>query len=86
MAIGHCDRRPLDRFAAAVGIGNVTGPYTQKQAKPNWREHYSWQVYGSRAEQVFGKLRPFLSDPKIEQYERVRKEANDGDGNLSGDG
>lgn len=72
VAIGHVDRRPLDRFLAAVGVGSVTGPYDHNTKKnPKWRPHYTYQAYGDKAIKVLDALWPYLSAPKREQAERV---------------
>jgi hypothetical protein len=71
IAIGHVDRRPLDRFRAAVRAGNVTGPYDyNKKKNPKWACHYPYQAYGANAAWVMEQLRDFLSEPKLEQWER----------------
>ena len=60
------DRRPLDRFARALGgnVGGPYGPYGKGCAM------YRWQATGKRAKEVMDLLWPFLSDPKKEQYVR----------------
>lgn len=73
LRIGHVDPRPLERFAAAVGVGRVNGPYEQKGGGGKWSPHYAWQVAGSKAEFVFSQLVPFLSPAKVEQYDRVKE-------------
>jgi hypothetical protein len=67
--VAHCEPQPLRRFADAVGLGNVTGPNAQKN--PAWSPYYSWQLAGSRAEQALERLRPFLSEPRLEQWARA---------------
>jgi DNA-directed RNA polymerase specialized sigma24 family protein len=60
--VSQKDRRPLDRFYAAIGVGRVTGPY----------EHdiHTWQVGGnSGARRALDLLWPYLSQPKREQAE-----------------
>jgi len=73
--VGQTDPRPLERFAAAVGVGKVNGPYgpyPRKGRANTWKPMYAWQVGGRKAEQVFDLLRPFLSEPKREQYAAVK--------------
>jgi hypothetical protein len=65
LSVSQQDRRPLDRFAKAVGTGNVRGPYTGK-ARP--KPLYFWTSAGTRATFVMTQLWPFLSDPKKEQF------------------
>jgi hypothetical protein len=61
------DRRPLDRFLSAVdGLGTIGGPYERDGMKHRYR------VSGVAAEQVLEWLRPWLSEPKLEQDARVR--------------
>lgn len=71
--LAQTDRRPLERFAAAVGHGRVNGPYTHTKGEGRWSDFYTWQAGGSKAEMVLAKLDPFLSAPKREQAERVRE-------------
>ena len=73
--VGQTDPRPLERFAAAVGVGKVNGPYGPyaRNGTPNtWKPMYAWQVGGRKAEAVFALLQPFLSEPKREQYDAVK--------------
>ena len=64
LIITQTDPEPLLRFAAAVGAGNVLGPYPPKaaQRKPQW----TWQV-SKEAGQVLDLLRPHLCGPKTRQ-------------------
>lgn len=64
-------REPLDRFVAAVGVGNVRGPYQVKN--PNGQPIFEWGVSGAPADLVLAGLWPFLSDPKREQVVTARK-------------
>jgi hypothetical protein len=68
MQIPQVDRRPLDRFHAAVGGLGRVGFRPRKK----WRDQWYWQV-GSfpNVEAVLALLWPFLSEPKREQAERV---------------
>lgn len=75
--VGQTDPRPLERFAAAVGAGKVRGPYGPyaRNGKPNnWKPMYAWQLGGRKAESVFATLRPYLSEPKREQYDVIKGE------------
>jgi hypothetical protein len=67
LQIAQVDRRPLDRFRAAVlEIGRVNGPYPNKglNRKPYW----SWNVTSVESGQaVIALLWRFLSGPKREQ-------------------
>lgn len=73
LRIGHVDPRPLRRFAAAVGLGNVNGPYQQKKGGGRWSDFHAWQVAGTKAEAVYIQLEPYLSEPRLEQYLRVKE-------------
>lgn len=73
MRVAQCDRRPLDRFAKVAGLGNVNGPYQHKKGEGRWSDFYTWQAAGTRAEEVFARLTPHLSEPKREQYARVKE-------------
>lgn len=72
VSVAQKDRRPLDRFVAAIGPANVRGPYTGKQklGGPTYQVTYT----GSRAEDAIALLWPYLSEPKREQIERKREE------------
>ena len=61
------DRRPLDRFVAAVGAGKVNGPYAGNRVNPI----HNWNVNSAVALGVIGRLWPYLSAPKREQALRV---------------
>lgn len=66
------DRRPLDRFLAAVGFGKIYMP----GANPN--HCYRWQVTSTRGvKQLYDILKPFLSTPKIEQFESTLQQHRD---------
>ena len=66
--VAQRDRRPLDRFCAAVGLGKVI----DRKGRGNTKPHYMWVCYTQEdIKTVFEKLWPFLSDPKKEQYERA---------------
>ena len=61
LSIPQKDIRPLKRFAAVAGCGNIG--YTS--GVPRWR------VSGRKAENVKDILWPYLSEPKREQIIRV---------------
>ena len=66
LAICQVDRRPLDRFVAAIGEGKVSGPYRAKTA--NSKPYHRVQVEGrDRVCRILTKLWPYLSAPKREQ-------------------
>lgn len=61
--LGQTDRRPLDRFRAAVGGGNVTGPYDKRNSRPM----FQWTCYTrEEVERIVNLLWPYLSEPKRE--------------------
>ena len=72
LALNQVDRRPLDRFAQILG-GSVKGPYTLKgkNVTKNASPYYALEYHN--AEEVLILLWPYLSDPKREQAERVRR-------------
>lgn len=70
LAITQADRRPLDRFRAAVDLGTVNGPYRTEKS-PYFT--YSAGVYG--VQPVIEKLWPLLSEPKREQIAKARTKA-----------
>lgn len=71
LGIAQVDRRPLDRFAATVGIGNILGPYKHK-TKPHHSPFYEWHIEGKNVKAVLELLWPFISDPKKEKWADVQ--------------
>lgn len=71
--LNNTSEQTVRRFAAAVGIGHVYGPYQYKSRhrnKPYWR----WQANNSEGHKAIQLLLPYMSDEKRQQYED-RKEA-----------
>lgn len=68
--VAQTDKRPLERFVKAVGFGNITGPYQQKNLK--WTPHFKVAYNSDRGEKLLNLLWDFLSDPKKEQAIKVR--------------
>lgn len=71
LQVAQKDRRPLDRFLAAVGTGSIRGPY------PSQGDKFFYAAQGKDAEAALDVIRPFLSEPKREQESRVRKRLTD---------
>jgi DNA-directed RNA polymerase specialized sigma24 family protein len=70
MAVNLIDPEPLRRFADAVGINKVLGPYPDLRSRrrsPIWR----WQASGGDAEDVYALLKPYLCSIKRLQAERA---------------
>ena len=64
------DRRVLDRFAAALGLGRVTGPRTRRN--PKWRPMYVYQVGGFPITQaIMAMLWRWMSPVKREQFAKA---------------
>ena len=75
IAITQVDRRPLDRFAEAVGVGKVYGPYLR--VKGNRQPVFLFQTSTFQSTQaVVAKLWTFLSRPKQEQAAAVLRSYN----------
>lgn len=71
LAIVQTDREPLERFARAVGVGRINGPYTRK-GFPDRKPQFTYQVASiAGVQSVFDILRPYLCTPKIEQLEQA---------------
>lgn len=62
VAISQKDRRPLVRFAQALGLGSVP-------TKPAKNGMYHWRAAGPTARAALELLLPRLSEPKREQAE-----------------
>lgn len=74
LTVAQADRRPLDRFAAAVGVGAVRGPY--KQRYKNGKPYYVFSVSAhTRVQAIIALLWKFLSEPKREQARAALVEA-----------
>lgn len=65
-ADGDACPETLLHFARAVQAGRLYGPYATR-GKPIYR----WTAVGAEAALAIGRLWPFLSRPKREQYQRV---------------
>jgi len=68
-SVAQVDRRPLDRFLAAVGLGVVGGPYLLGK---NPRPVFFYRARKREVDTVIERLWPFLSEPKREQINYVR--------------
>jgi hypothetical protein len=66
--ISQCDREVLDRFAEAVGLGNVNGPYSR--GNPKWRDYYTYGVQGQKVKVVAKQLWPYLGKVKKRQFKQ----------------
>ncbi len=65
--ISQVDRRPLDRFVKAVGVGNIRELVrSAKFAKPGVT-YYEIRWWSNQAKQVLDIMWPYLSEPKKEQ-------------------
>ena len=71
--IAQVDRRVLDRFQAAVGYGNVLGPYTHKNK--NAQPYYIWRVEGvPHLNKIRDILSPYLGEVKLAQIDKALEE------------
>ena len=72
---GQVDRRVLDRFRSAVGVGKVYGPYAPRH--PGHSPYCYYRATGAEpTRQVYELLAPYLSEAKQEQAEKALKETN----------
>lgn len=65
--IGQIHPEVLERFARAVGHGQVTGP-RKVGDNPNWQDLWSYQIGGEPAILVMNLLWPYLSTVKRIQF------------------
>lgn len=72
-SVKQVERVPIDRFSAAIRIGRVRGPYLP--SNPNGRPCYEWGASGTRALAAIEQLRPYLSQPKLDQIDQAIAEA-----------
>lgn len=72
MSVSQSEITTLKRFKKAInGIGHINGPY---QYKPNRRPYWTWSVSCKSARETFKLLKPYLSQPKKDQYKVVYAE------------
>jgi len=71
LTITQKDRRPLDRFREAVGVGSVT--QRQPDAQHDYGMYALQVVKRAGVHQIIWLLWPWLSEPKREQIERACK-------------
>ena len=70
VTVAQTEPTTLHRFAAAVGLGKVRGPY-RVGSNPRWAQAWYWSVEGpERVGQVLDILWPYLSEPKRQQIEK----------------
>lgn len=68
--INQVGREVLDRFAAAVGVGKVLGPYWSYRGGLRFaRSVFSYSACGADALTVVRQLYPLLSGPKRAQID-----------------
>lgn len=67
LAITQADRRPLERFRAAVSLGTVGGPYRLEKSP-----YFTYRAGVYEVQPVIEKLWPLLSEPKREQIAMAR--------------
>lgn len=71
--IGQADRRVLDRFQGAVGVGKVYGPRAHKN--PRARPMYEWKAWTPTSfHLVMWLLWPWLSEIKRMQFHQASEE------------
>jgi len=70
LSVGQVRREPLNRFALAVGVGSVRGPYGpyKGQVQPI----HAFRLEGfEKVQAMAAMLWVFLSEPKREQFNQV---------------
>lgn len=77
------DRYVLDRFKAAVGVGNVTGPYGPYQRaldkNRNRKPHFQYDTQDRyHIWEIYSMLKPYLSPIKCQQFEIAIEIAGEG--------
>jgi hypothetical protein len=79
MELGQNDKIPLERFMAIIGDGEVRGPYgpyrsSDRDIKPYHRQpQHRLQLYGDKCRKAMALMVPYLSEPKLEQYDIARE-------------
>lgn len=67
--VSQTDPRPLYRLMKAIG-GKVRGPYPRVG---NQKGVYRWQGGDKGTAVALARMIPYLSEPKLEQYDRARE-------------
>jgi hypothetical protein len=74
LIINQTDRRPLERFQHAVGIGRIYGPYDRKNEK-NWKPMFRLQSrITADVLKAMKAIRPLVCEPKAQQIDGILKE------------
>lgn len=69
VSIVMTDLKPVQWFFETIGCGKIYGPYQYKKMYKPW---YRWSVCGwSNVNDIFDKLKPWLADRRIQQFEKV---------------
>ena len=71
MSVTQTDLRPLLRFQAALGFGEIRAR-NYSSPRLGTKQQWYWSAYTAKAERAFLMLYGYLSDPKREQMERCR--------------
>lgn len=66
------DREVLDRFANAIGVGRINGPYYSKKY-PHWGKKWYWIAIGNDVDLLMEKLFPYLGNVKKAQYRKWKE-------------
>ena len=71
VTITQVDPEVLEKFKAAVGVGNVLGPYNRRPDDLGQRPYWLYRVQGRGATKVALDMWPWLGTVKRLQYNRV---------------
>ncbi len=77
LSVAQTDREVLDRFAKAVGLGTVNGPYGPYEDGPTKKPLFAYTANTRHAEKVLNDLWPYLSSVKKEDARRAIDVANE---------
>lgn len=68
LSIPQVDRRVLDRWIEAVGVGMVRGPYKMGAGRPGWQDQYVISITNFKGTKLtLERLWPWLGEVKREQ-------------------
>ena len=69
LQVAQVHREPLERFQAAIGFGNILGPYPARG--PKSQDYYIWRVEGNTHLQAFKSIvYPYLCSIKKKQIDK----------------
>jgi hypothetical protein len=71
LTLGMCDEDAVRRFHTIIGVGQVYGPYNDKN-HPDWSPKWVWKAVNRKdVPQVYMMLRPWLCQRRGQRFDQV---------------